>query len=430
MSSVLHASSQGNFTRRLGISLLMLMPLVSLTNVWKFAELDTISIRGVDLLFLLICYILVQDIFLYGRIRRGVLIFLGSTLIFFLISLLGSVILSNYQVNWPALLRFIQTLLWGGFALSFVSSERDFKNITRNVIIAGVVLSLFSVYLYLTKPSLHRIAGYFSATGGEGLGRQASFNEIGALYALAAVLALNYLFCCNKKCKRWGSIMMTGGFLSNTLGLVLVQSRSALLAFIVGSFASFIPHLNIRRFLTAGRISQKAIIFSSAILAVVLFTLISSRHLVPVDRIWRTFIPGSSEYMSALARPVLWHKAIWVWVDEVPYFLLGYGFRSTQCLIGAETTENFFLNIGLWLGVIGLVPVLILLIWPVFKVKKSPKRSMAVGTAIGATSVALIVSIFGNTLVDPFYGGCTFLILYGSLAASSFSRESPKCAAK
>lgn len=421
---VYQVSASHTITEQVGVSLLILMPLVSLTNVWESAPFHGLSIRGIDLLFLLTWWVWAQHIFLYRKVRRGIILFLGLVSSAFLISLFGLIVLPKYQVNWPPLLRFVQTLLWGGLALSFVRNERDLKAIARSVIAAGALLGSYSFYLYLTEHGLQRIAGYFSAAGGAGLGRQASFNEIGALYALAAVLALNYLFWGNKGSQRWESIAIITGFLLNVLGLVLVQSRSAFLAFFIGSSALFLRGLNLRRLLTAGRINKKAIIFSTTILAIAAFILISTAHLVAVDRISRTFVSGSSEYISASTRLILWHGGIRVWLDKAPYFLLGYGFRSTGRFIGAESAHNFFLNIGLWLGVAGLVPVLILLIWPVLK-RRAGGQEIA-GVAVAAAAVALTVSMFGNTLVDPFYGGCTFLILYGSLAASFPSREGSK----
>ena len=415
----------GDFTKRLGLGLLGLMPLVSLTNVWEVTNFKGLHIRLIDLLFILLWYIWIHHVFLHGTVRRDVILFLGLVTIFFLISFLGSVFLPQYQVQWPALFRFAQTLLWGGLALAFVRSDRGLKVIVRNVIIVGIVLSLYSLYLYCTEPGLHRIAGFFSTAGGAGFGRQASFNEIGALYALADVLSLNYLFWGNRGVQRWKSVMPIIGFLLNTLGLVLVQSRSAFLAFTIGSFVLFFPHL--KRLLISGKIGKKAIIFGIGILIGSIVIIISSSYLVTVNRISRTFLPGSSEYISASTRVVLWHKTIGqIMTSGMPYFLVGYGFRSSIRLIGAASSHNFFLNIGLWLGLAGLVLTIILLIWPIIKVKRETGGQMVIDAAVAAISVALTVSMFGNTLADPFYGGCTFLISYGSVAASLSSRSEVK----
>ncbi len=412
--------ASGSFIRRFGIRLLGLMPLISLTNVWEIANPFGLSIRLIDVLFVLLWVIWLQYTLLHGKIHRGVLLFLGMVASFFVVSLVGLAYLPNYQVQWAPLLRFVQMLLWGGLALSFIRKNRDLNIMNRNIIIAGSALSLYSVYLHFTEHGLQRIAGFFSAAGGEGFGRQASFNEIGALYALAALLALNYLFLTKKNFQRWKFIVLVIGFSLNIMGLVLVQSRSAFLALVIGAFALILPHLT--KLLISGKISRRIINFSAIILAVGAGIIISPVYLMPVDRISRTFIPGSNEYVSVTTRFVLWHKGIQAWLNSIPNFLMGYGFRSSSRLIGAESSHNFFLNIALWLGLVGLILMIILLLWPVIKVIRETKERVVVGTAIVAVSVALTVSMFGNVLVDPFYGGCTFLILYGSVSLSLRSK--------
>jgi hypothetical protein len=418
MISTLHSSRKSIlyiFTRRLGVSLLAAMPLVSLTNIWEVATIGGLSIRGIDLLFLLTLVVWVYHILSFGKVRRGVPLFFGLISTFFLISLFGSIALSDYQVQWYAMLRFTQTLLWGGLALSFVRNSRDLEIITRNIVIAGTILAVFSIYLYLTDSGWHRIAGFFSVAGGEGFGAQASFNEIGALYALAALLSICYLLWFGKSFQRWRLLIGIDFFL-NVIGLIFVQSRSAIIAFFIGLVALLIlPKL--KNLFIYGKVSRCLITYSITILIVGVIIVISSTYLVEVDRLTRTFLPGSSEYISAVTRLSLWNRASQVWLSKTPYFLLGYGFRSSFRFIGAESAHNFFLNIGLWLGLAGLIPILVLLIWPLIKLSskiKCPYSNVVVATF----SVALVVSMFGNVLVDPFYGGCTFLILYGALAAS------------
>ena len=97
-------------------------------------------------------------------------------------------------MDWAPLFRFVQTLLWGLLSLSFIKNRRELEIISRNIIVAGTILASFSIYFYLVDSNLHRIAGFFSKAGGEGYNNQASFNEIGALYALSALLSLCYLF--------------------------------------------------------------------------------------------------------------------------------------------------------------------------------------------------------------------------------------------
>lgn len=406
--------NRDNFTRRLGVVLLISMPLVSLANVWEVTELNGLSIRGIDLLFLLVWFIWVQHIFLVGKIRPGVPFFLGLVSTYFLLSLLGLAFLPNYQIQWPPLFRFAQTLLWGSLALTFIKSEGELRDLVRNIIFAGVVLSIFSIYLYLTKANLHRIAGFFSAAGGEGFGKQASFNEIGAFFALAVLLSLYYLFWERNKFPRWKITPVAIGLILNVTGLTLTQSRSAFLALIFGCFALILPE--IRQLLIYSRVSKRIIIYGITILAVTIFIVVSSFYFLPVNRILFTFLRMSNEYKSAVTRLILWNQAVQVWLYDPIHFMLGYGFRTADRFIGAESAHNFFLDIGLWLGVVGLIPTTILLLWPTIKVINKVKEQRLTRVTISAFSVALVVSMFGNVLVDPFYGGCTFLLLYAVLA--------------
>lgn len=412
------------FTERIGVSLLILMPLISLMNIWEVATLNNLSIRGIDLLFLLAWSIWIQHILLYNKIRRNVLLFLGLVLTFFLISLVGLIVLPDYQIHWLSMLRFIQTLLWGALALSFVKSNRDLDIITGNIIVAGAILGLFSIYLLLTHSGLHRIAGFFSAAGGEGLGRQASFNEIGALYALASLLSLCYLIRQRKNSQRWKVITFTIGFVLNIIGLVLVQSRSAFIAFVIGGFVLILPEVKtlLKGLFIYARVNKQAIIYSIIILTSI-FILASSIYFLEVNRILRTFLVGSSEYVSMHTRFILWNEGVKVWLNNASSFLLGYGFRSTYRFIEAESAHNFFLNIGLWLGIAGLIPMTILVMWPTIKAAKRIKDYEIARIIIAASSVALVVSMFGNVLVDPFYGGCTFLVLYGAFGVLSNKKQ-------
>jgi|GEM_PF-3738055 len=416
MSSTLHTSrisTSNDLVKRLGVRFLILMPLVSLTNIWEVTRLGELSIRGVDILFVLVWCIWVIFVLLYGKIYRSVLLFIGLVSIFFLVSFIGLAFLPDYQVQWPNLFRFAQTILWGGLALSFVKNKQDLNIIVGNIVVSGAVLSLFSIYLYLATPGLHRIAGFFSAAGGEGFGGQASFNEIGALYSLAALLSLCYLFWGNKDFQRWKIVTIAIGFILNLIGLVLVQSRSAFLAFVVGCFALILPELN--KLFVYGRVSKKIVTFGITILIIGVLIVVSSIYFLEVNRMLRTFIVESSEYTSAITRLILWDEAAKVWLSKASYFLIGYGFGSADRFIDAESAHNFFLDIGLWLGVAGLLPVIILLIWPTVKAASRTMDLLAARIVIVTFFVALTVSMFGSTLIDPFYGGCTFLLLYGAL---------------
>ncbi|MHB8117597.1 MAG: O-antigen ligase family protein [Methanothrix sp.] len=408
-------------TWHLGVGLLAVMPLVSLTNIFEIIEYNGLSIRGIDFLFLLAWLALVLHIVLRGKIRRNVPTFLVLIFGLFFISLIGLSILPTYQVKWPELFRLVQTLLWGALALSFVRSTKDAKIIFRSIIIAGAVLALFSIYLHINDPSLHRIGGFFSAAGGEGRSTQASFNEIGALYSLASILTMNSLLR-DRRCSRKWKFAIYAGLTLNIIGLILVQSRSAFLGLIVGSFALIAPEIKLLFYY--GKLSSRAIIYGTLGLAITIMIILSS-YFLAINRVLLTFSSGSSEYVSAMTRLNLWDKGIQAWQENVPHFLLGYGFGSTEQIIGFVTTENFFLNICIWLGLAGLLVTIALLILPLIEINKRPKNSATAPLVVSVLLATCVISMFGNTLVDPFYGGCTLLTLYAA-SASSYSMHNKR----
>src|SRR5439155_7913808 len=123
----------------------------------------------------------------------------------------------------PRYLRYILTLSWGALAFTFLGTERRFDTYLKVVVLHGVIMGAVSLGLYLVNPPLRRIAGYFSFAGGEGLDRQASYNEWGAVYALSLTILLWRLY------RRALSLLQLGAAGIILTGLLLVQSRSAFL---------------------------------------------------------------------------------------------------------------------------------------------------------------------------------------------------------
>ena len=413
--------TSNNFIRRLGIQLLILMPLISLTNYWEITKINNLSIRGIDLFFILISIVFIIHIILYGKIHHIVPLYFGLILIFFSISFFGLIVLPDYLVQWPALFRFIQTLLWGILALTFVKSNKDLMIISINVIIAGAIIASYSLYLYISIPRLNRIAGFFSAAGSEGFGKQSSFNEIGAVHVVALLLSLYYLFLYNKKLQRVNTVIIGICSILNMFGLIFVQSRSAFLAFTIGCFLFILPQ--VKNIIFYCKFSKKIIIYSTIVLIIGVIIILCLTYVTNISRLLNTVFPGTSEYNSAITRFFLWQRGTKVWLNKIPYFILGYGFRSTERFIGAESTHNFFLNISLWMGIVGLVTSIILLILPKIIVFSRYKKTINMDIVNIVFYTALVFSIFGNTLVDPFYGGCTFLLLYGAIAPSNILQD-------
>ncbi|MQM37967.1 hypothetical protein KBTX_01971 [wastewater metagenome] len=409
--------------KRLGTILLGWMPLVGLANPWQLATVSGLSIRATDLLFVVLWSLWLLHVSGKGAINRRVLLFIGLVLGLYLVAALGVLISPFYRVEWAPFFRFTQTLLWGALALAFITRPRELRVVTKNIVLAGAFLGLSSIYIYSQQAGLHRVAGYFSSAGGAGYSGQASFNGIAALYALAATLSLCYLLW-DKRSLLWTNRIMLGvGFALNFIGLILVQSRSGFLAFGVGCLAIFIPET--KRFAIYGKLNKRLLGGAAVVVMVGIGIILGSEEMAGVNRLTQTFVSGSSEYHSMVTRLVLWREAFAGWFAETPRIFLGIGFGSGERLLALESAHNFFLNVSLWLGLVGLILVLILLIWPILPLnsnrrevgKAHSESGLCSRFGIAAFSVAMVVSLTGNVLVGPLYGSSTFLVLYGACAA-------------
>lgn len=418
------SSLLSNITLQVGRYLITLMPFVSLANPWEITSVSGNSVRCIDLLYIFAWFIFGLHFLLSGKVNCNVLRLLSIIILYICISLYGVIAVSNYQVNWAALIRFVQTISWGVLALTFLGDFAIFKIFSRNIIFSGSILALYSIYLRLTNPNLHRIAGFFSAAGGEGLIGQASFNEIGALSALAALISFSYLFYNKKELSGSDFFLVATGLILNVISLLLVQSRSGILALAVGLITFLLPEL--KKLLIYGRMRRILIRFIAIFCLTILGIIIGSTLFAGINRLMLTFSPGSNEFVSAVTRLSLWRRGLEIWLLDIPHFLLGYGFRSTARFLMAESAHNFFLNIGLWSGLIGLTFIIVVLIWPLTQVARSKRENFSKQIATLSFTVAFVVSMTGNVLVDPFYGGLTFILLYGSLATSSLIKVGEK----
>ena len=386
-----------------------------LLNPWEIFTFSGLSFRAIDFLFLTMWLLLFWHVFTKYRLKRNAFLFLFLVMGLFSVILLGTIVVPDYKIEWASLARFYQTLLWAVLALSFLNTDKDLKSVVAVIVISTSVISLYSIYLYFTRPGLHRIAGFFSAAGGEGLGRQASFNEIGALSALAILLSLCLLFWGESSQKQ--RIVAKVGLPLNVVGLVLTQSRSGIVACVTGLF--ILLFFELLKTFVFGIIKKKYLVLIALSAAIVTCIFVISFHFVAVNRLFRGFILETSEYSSIITRLTLWKKAVTTWLSDPLHFLLGYGYGSTERFIEAESAHNFFLNIALWCGLLGLMITLALLIWPLVRVGGHRCNTFVRQTVVVTFVVAFVVSIFGNVLVDPFYGSCTFLLLYISFDVSS-----------
>jgi len=390
---------------RLGFILISLFPVAALANVFAVTTFRGLSIRPTDILFVSATVLLALKVAWEFAVPAEVnryLVVVGSLLV---LGLIGEAILGN-AIDWPRYLRFIQTILWGVLALTFIRSEKQFNMFLNMVILLGVIMAGVSIGLYVVNPELHRIAGYVSFAGGEGLDTQASYNEWGALFAVVLAILLSRLH------KHFPSPSQAASLVVILCGLLLTQSRSAFLASVAVLCALF--YLYLRKVYVPGVGKGKAA------WGVLLLALIGGAALLggnlAVNRAADSFVYGSNAEESIETRLDLWQKSLDLGSDSVHRFLIGYGNQSFTNRIDSPTSDSFYLDHWLSEGFIGLMLVLMILVKPVLKVWRASLSASAGILGVLVLLVALAVSLTGNVLVDPTYGGITFALLYGLLS--------------
>ena len=393
---------------KIGYLLVASMPLISLLNIFTIAEIEGLSIRAIDFLFVFSWIIWGLRIAGTMKINKKLLSYFSLIIGLVFFTLLGILFSDNYDVDWPKYLRFMQTMLWGALAFTFIRSEKQLNNYINNIIIIGVIMSFASIYLYLVNPELHRIAGYISFASGEGLEKQASYNEWGALYALIISI---FFWRFYKK----GNLpkFYVAAFVIVTTGLLLVQSRSAFLSVII--VLLMLLSLNIKGSCLCSIDKKTLILILNLVCAVPVVALVLKN--LAINRLAESFVHGSNAYKSMEIRLDLWLRSIELWTDNIGSFFLGYGSKSFTILIGGSpTADSFYLDHALSEGLFGLLLLLALVITPAMQVWRAGNFTIGASLGMLVAIVALTVSLTGNVLVDPLYGGVTFSLLYALLS--------------
>ena len=401
MTSASDVPSRLGILDRMGAFCVLSMPVVALTNLLSLTQFAQLNVRPTDLLFLGACILWGLRLAWTMRLDKDLMTYLFTFAGLVFVTFLGILLLDN-GVGWPRYLRFLQTMSWGALSFTFIRTQKQFDKFTNVVIFVSAFVGSISIGLYLINPSLHRIAGYFSFAGGEGLEGQASYNEWGALYALSLTILLWRLYQRGLSRVDWVPLAVL------VAGLLLVQSRSAFLA--LAAVITIVGLLYAKRFYLSGldRASATAILGLAFPIA---FAVIASGGLA-INRLAESFVSGSGDQISMEARFDVWEASLDLWNAGVLRFLLGYGGQSFANLIDSPTADSFYLDHGLSQGFLGLVFILALVITPAMKLRLDPRTALA---ALVVT-VALTVSLTGNVLADPTYGGVTFALLYGLLS--------------
>jgi O-antigen ligase len=171
---------------------------------------------------------------------------------------------------------------------------------------------------------------------------------------------------------------------------------------------------NIKR-LCFGLIDKKTLILILSLICAIPVVAMFSKGLA-INRLTKSFILGSNAYESMEVRFDLWLRSVGLWTDNIGAFFLGYGSQSIPNLIGSPTADSFYLDHALSEGLLGLMLLLALVITPALQVWSAGHLTREASLGILVSVVALTVSLTGNVLVDPLYGGVTFSLLYGLLS--------------
>lgn len=401
-----------NIFRKIGCSVVAFMPLVCLSNIIVLTKIGSLNIRPIDIWFVFGWIIWILFTFASKRISRKLLFFIVILSIFILIPLIGGIISLNYITDWAKVTRFIQTILWGGLAYTFFISDKDMERFGKNLIYASTILSGYSIYLFIKNPQLHRIAGFFSAAGGNGLDKQASYNEIGTIFAITlTLLILKLLIYKNQTRKK--ELFLVGIITVNMIGLILTQSRSALLAFILVFL--YILYCSLFRFSKKYTNVLKPIIFSAGILAIGIIAL----QYTSINRILDTFTVGSNAYTSMTTRFGYWEKSIKLITESLFSFFWGHGnmaISNSNYFDNSVTTDSFYVDMLISNGIFGLIIVMLVMFTPLTTIlKKNIDYSKKILLVV-VTLITITVTLTGGVIVDQFYGGVTFIILYGELS--------------
>jgi hypothetical protein len=407
--------SEANNVKRLertGYLLMLGMPAFALGNLFSLVQVGGLSIRPTDVLFVLAFFTLALDAFFTLRLHKGIGLYVICLMVLVATTLTGTLFLGN-AVDWPSYFRFLQTMLWGALALAFLRTEKQFYRYTEIVTLAAGVLGASSIYLYIQNPELQRLAGYMFYGGSEPI---ETAGGVVNQWAAFDVLTITILLWRAEK-DGWSAYrLILLGLI--TAGLVFTQSRSGFLALgmVILIFSVYWMVKIMRQGMKRGPVTSLACVI------LLLGGIIVGSSYLPVNRIQDSFVSGSNTDVSTNDRYIGWQKSIDLWGASVPRFLLGYGNEKFVELLGTPTSESFYFDHGVSEGFFGLLLMLSLLLAPVYKFRKAGILNLDFMLIALATMVAIIVCITGNMLPDPIYGGVTFSLLYGFVAATNGSR--------
>jgi hypothetical protein len=396
---------------RVGYALIAAMPLLALVDLFPIAHLGSLNIRPTDPLFVFAWVLCGFDLLFSMRAPNGFMAFVVGILLIVSATVIGVLFLGN-SVDWRSYGRFIQTLLWGGLAIAFIRTERQFQRYGDMVILCALVASAISLYFYIRNPELQRVAASFAEIE-EAPDVPGGINAWASFYVLALIILLWRVYRGTWSFRRVGAM----GLIS--FGLLLIQSRSAFLSF--GLMTLVFMGLWVRRMNREG-LDWRAVAAIGCLLALVVGIVTGSDYL-PVNRIKDSFVSGSWEDVSTKDRYIGWRRSRqMIWDANAAQLMVGYGNERFPYLSGTPTSESFYFDHGVSEGFPALGIMLMLLLAPAFKLRRKGIFSHQFILAMLITMNALLVSITGNVFVAPILGGTTLTLLYGTFSVNRQAR--------
>jgi hypothetical protein len=389
--------------------LIAAMPVSSLLNVFPLLRWNEWGIKTQDVITVMLCVGALFALFRSVRCQRLIFPFLLCLAVYYCAIFAAPVLYPYGDWKWKFIARYALVLSWGVIVVALLDTERGLRRLLGAIPVSGSIVGVWSIYEYLDNPRLQRIAAYFSAATGEGFEGQASFNEIGALHGLSICLLTSLLF---QKLSRAYRLFWTTLVLLNVAGLFLTASRSALLATAVGELIILL-HLarlsrkRARRMLVAG--------IGVAVIGVVSFLLLAAlRDRGFSIRVAETFDSYGNPYTSAASRFTSWQICLEFAIHNPTYLLFGLGPGNLMTDLYLVTADSYFFDHLMGEGIVGVGALLMVVVLPLRSLVGRSRSSPVAIAGIVTAAFAGVVSLTGNTLIDPMFGSIVYAVIYGA----------------
>jgi len=296
------------------------------------------------------------------------------------------------------------------------------------VIVAFTInLIVTIIFGYEIRDEISRASSFqsigFSEYGLDEIGRQASFNEFGAMSGFCALLAVTQFQLHRNNSKRL--LLYALLFCSSFYQVILTGSRSATVATLVGFILFCYLTRSIKLF-----VSVLFVIFG-----VFYFTDLGNNI---INRFGNIFYDAySSDAQSALGRIDGILDGLDIFADN-PVFGVGYGGYAFASGSGFVTSENYFVQLLAESGLVGLLLFLSFL-YELDLVRRcalahdqSPEQVILISGIASGLAILVICNFSGTSLFDTTFMLCfvVFSMVMKSLAASKTDLHSARYATR